>query len=148
MLNDEKILYVDGKDYHLDEDNAMVIHPNNLGMAHTFEKGIFDKVIIKNSPTSYLKSICFFNIARALKDEGMLELYLAQPISVMQTIEVQEIEANALRGGFTGIEKGEFEEWVTENGKDIKLSNVKLTMMKHPITETKKVENKQPRRKK
>ena len=82
------------------------------------------------------------------KDEGILELYLAQPISVMQTIEIQEIEANALRGGFTGIEKGEFEEWVNENGKDIKLSNVKLTMMKHPIPETKKVESKQPRRKK
>ena len=139
MLNDEKVLYVDGKDYHLDEDNAMVIHPNNLGMAHKFEKGIFDKAIIKNSPTSYLKSICFFNLARALKDEGILELYLAQPISVMQTIEIQEIEANALRGGFTGID---------ENGKDIKLSNVKLTMMKHPIPETKKVESKQPRRKK
>ena len=34
----EKVLIIDGKEQHLDNDNAIVIHPTTLNPANMFEK--------------------------------------------------------------------------------------------------------------
>jgi hypothetical protein len=129
-MDSPRILYIDSKDAHLDEENAIVIHPQKLGLALAFEKEVFDKVIIKNSPTELLKSMGFFNIARCLKEGGDVELYLYQPILVLQDVEVGELEANAKLGGFTGIKTSKYEEWIEQNGVDTKIETVKMNMVK------------------
>lgn len=130
MENSKVTLYIDGKDQHLEEDNALVIHPKKLGLANCFEKSSFDKVIIKNSPTEFLKSLGFFNIARALKEGGICEIYVDQPIVVMQSLEKDEIEANAKLGGFSNIVSQPYEEWISKNGQDVKIETIKMTMAK------------------
>ena len=131
-MDDKRVLYIDGKDQHLDEPNAIVIHPQKLALACAFEKEVFDKVIIKNSPTELLKSMGFFNIARCLKSGGDVELFVCQPILVLQDVEVGELEANAKLGGFTGIKTAKFEEWVEQGGADTKIETVKMNMVKAP----------------
>lgn len=130
MENSHLILYVDSKDQHLDQENAIVIHPQKLGLTKCFEKESFDKVIIKNSKTDFLKSLGFFNISRSLKQGGICEVYIDQPILVMQGLEKDEIEANAKLGGFSNIRSEPFEEWITQNDKEIKIETIKLTMAK------------------
>ena len=129
-MDDKRILYIDAKDQHLDDINAIVIHPQKLHLACAFEKETFDKVIIKNSPTELLKSMSFFNIARCLKNGGDVELFVYQPILVLQDVEVGELEANAKLGGFTGIKTAKYEEWVEQNGVDTKIETVKMNMVK------------------
>jgi hypothetical protein len=132
MLNAklEKILYVDPKDDHLDEENAIVIHPEKLSLADVFEKEYFDKIIIKNSPSETLKSKCFFNLARCLKERGSCHVYIYQPITVMQEAEAGEVEANAKLGGFVDIKSSHFEEWVQQGRVDVKIDTIKLVMVK------------------
>ena len=132
MLNQkfQKILYVDGKDNHLDEENALVIHPQKLAIANVFQKGSFDKVIIRNSPSELLKAIGFFNLSQSLVEGGICEIYIDQPITVMQSVEAGEIEANAKLGGFTGISKKNYEEWVKQGKIDVQIQTIKMTMIK------------------
>ena len=130
----EQVLIVDAKDYHLDEENTMVIHPQKLGLAYTFAKESFDKAIIMNSPTHMLKSIGFFNIAKALKQGATLEVYLDEPISVMQQVELEELEALAQRGGFIDIQTSGGEEKGRKTKEPPKPKSFKMTMRK-PVKE-------------
>ena len=126
----EQVLIVDAKDYHLDEENAMVIHPRKLGMAYTFNKECFDKAVIMNSPIHMLKSIGFFNIAKALKPGSTLEVFLDEPISVMQEVELEELEALAKRGGFVDIKTTGGEEKGKKGKESAKPKQFKMTMIK------------------
>lgn len=126
----QKILIVDGKDQHLEETNAFVIHPKKLGLATVFQKESFEKAIIKNTPSEYLKSLGFFNISQALKKGGICEVYVDQPIGVMQSVEAEEVEANAKLGGFTSFNKQDYEEWVKQGETDVKIQTIKLSMIK------------------
>lgn len=124
------ILYVDSLDQHLKEDNCIVIHPQKLPFAKYFQKSSFDKVIIKNSKTEYLKSLCLFNLSRLLKKDGICEIYIDQPINVMLDLEKDEIEANAKLGGFTAIKSQPFEYYQEINDKQIKIQTIKISMIK------------------
>lgn len=126
----QKVLFIDSKDYHLDEENSMTIHPHCLPLANLFEKDSFDKVIIANTSADNLKALGFFNVCRALKENGICEVYVDQPIIVMQNLEASEIEANAKLGGFVDVKTSRFEKWVKEGKIDTKRETVKLSMIK------------------
>lgn len=126
----EKILYIDAKDYHLEEENSIAVHPKKLSMLSIFEKESFDKAIVMNSPTEYLKAHGFFNICRVLKPNSKCEVNIDQPIVVMQKIESSEIEAIAKLGGFSKIKIQMNETSIKQNDKDIKIQSVKLNMIK------------------
>ena len=126
----QKVLIVDGKDQHLNEDNAFVIHPKKLSLANVIQKESFEKAIVKNTPSEYLKALGFFNIFQTLKQGGICEVYVDQPIAVMQAVEAEEIEANAKLGGFTSITKQDYEEWEKQGETDVKIQTIKLNMIK------------------
>ena len=122
-----RVLYVDAKDNHDKEDNCLVIHPAHLNMANTFDSNTFDKIYIKNTKTEQLRAKGFFNLAKALKSGGKLEIIVDQPIAVMQNLDAGEIEANAKLGGFSNITTSGCE--IDNNGT--KLSTLKLNMSKN-----------------
>ena len=62
-----------------------------------------NKVVIKNSPVEFLKSKGFFNIYRTLKEGGVCEIIVYQPIFVMQDLNSGEIEANCKLVRFNDI---------------------------------------------
>ena len=60
-------------------------------------------MVIKNSPVEFLKSKGFFNIYRTLKEGGVCEIIVYQPIFVMQDLNSGEIEANCKLVRFNDI---------------------------------------------
>ena len=99
----QRTLYVDAVDNHSEEDNCITIHPAHLNYVDSFDKEAFNKVIIKNSPAEFLKSKGLFNIYRTLKNGGICEIIVDQPIYVMQELDAGEIEANCKLAGFDDV---------------------------------------------
>ena len=126
----QRTLYVDAVDNHSEEDNCISIHPAHLNYVDSFDKEAFNKVIIKNSPAEFLKSKGLFNIYRTLKNGGICEIIVDQPIYVMQELDAGEIEANCKLAGFddVSIQSHSFIENV--NGNEKKVQTLKLTMVK------------------
>jgi hypothetical protein len=125
-----KTVIIDGKSQHLDDEDVLAIHPNKAHWLANFEKESFDKVVIMNSPTSALKSLAFFFMAKILKPSSILEVFVDQPISVMQALDASEIEANAKLAGFVDIQQHEIETFHKEGDKDIKVKSLKLSMVR------------------
>jgi hypothetical protein len=123
-------LIVDTKNQHLDDDTVYAIHPAKLQWLSFFEKESFDKVIVKSTPTSSLKSISFFFMGKILKPNSIVEVFVDQPISVMQALDASEIEANAKLAGFVDIQQHEIEYFVKDGDKDIKIKTLKMSMVR------------------
>ena len=124
------ILYVDGLDPHEKDKNAMVITPNHLNLADAFQKEVFDKVIVLNSKSDLLTGKAFFNLWRALKQGGICEVVVDQPIAVMQQLDAGEIEANGKLGGFSVVTTNPYYAYISQKGQQTKFSTLKLTMNK------------------
>ena len=124
------ILYVDGLDAHEKEKNAIVITPNHLNLADAFQKEVFDKIIVLNSKSDLLTGKAFFNLWRTLKQGGICEVVVDQPIAVMQQLDAGEIEANGKLGGFSVVTINPYDTYVLRKGQQTKLSTLKLTMNK------------------
>ncbi len=125
-----RVLYIDPKDQHLTEENIFAIHPNKINWLASMQKETFDKAVIQNVPSAGLTSIGFFNISQTIKQGGVVEVYVSQPISVMQSLDASEIEANAKLAGFVDIKQSEYEKFVKDGEKDVKFSTIKVTMVR------------------
>ena len=124
------ILYVDGLDAHEKEKNAMVITPTHLNLADAFQKEVFDKIIVLNSKSDLLTGKAFFNLWRALKQGGICEVVVEQPIAVMQQLDAGEIEANGKLGGFSVVTISPYDTYISRKGQQTKFTTLKLTMNK------------------
>ena len=125
-----KTLYVDAIDNHADEENCIWIHPSHLNFVDAFDKKSFNKIIIKNSPADFLKAKGLFNINRALKEGGICEIIVDQPIYVMQELDAGEIEANCKLAGFDDVSIQSHSYIENVNGNEKKVQTLKLTMVK------------------
>ena len=126
----QRTLYVDAVDNHSEEDNCITIHPAHLNYVDSFDKEAFNKVIIKNSPAEFLKSKGLFNIYRTLKNGGICEIIVDQPIYVMQELDAGEIEANCKLAGFDDVSIQSHSYIENVNGNEKKVQTLKLTMVK------------------
>ena len=126
----QKTLYIDSQNNHADEENCISIHPSHLNFMDAFDKGAFNKIIIQNSPSEYLKAKGLFNINRALKSGGICEIIVDQPIVVMQDLDAGEIEANCKLAGFEDINTESYTFSESVNGKEKKVQTLRLTMTK------------------
>ncbi len=126
----EKVLCIDSKDNHITNDNILAIHPSKIKWLANFEKETFDKAVIQNVSSDYLKPINIFYIAQSLKQNGVLEIYVDQQIKVMQELDASEIETNAKLAGFAGFEQQPFERWVKKGNQQVKISTIKVSMVR------------------
>jgi hypothetical protein len=129
----ERTLIVDPKGSYLDDINIICLHPDKLHWLLNFEKGIFDKAVVRNCETAVLKGITFFYIARCMKPGTIIDVYVCQPISVVQPMDAKTIENNAQLAGFKDIKSKNIEEWISEGGKDVKVSTIRLTMVRPEV---------------
>jgi len=86
--------------------------------------------VVRNTPSANIKSLGFFYLAKALKANSLLEIYVDQPITVMQSLDASELEANAKLAGFVDIQQHEIEYFVREKDKDVKLRTIKISMIR------------------
>lgn len=125
----DKILYIDPLNQYESDKNILSIHPSKMHWLLKFEKGTFDKAIVKNTDLNYLKSISLFRIGQAVKKGGLVEVLVFQPISVMQDLDAAEVEANGKLAGFVDVTSSKFEYWEKQNGKDVKFSTTKVNLI-------------------
>ena len=127
---EERTLYVDSINNHSNEENCISVHPSHLNYIDAFDKGAFNKIIIKNSPLKYLKAKGLFNINRALKSGGICEIIVDQPIMIMQDLDANEIEANCKLAGFNDINTENYSSIENINGIENRIQTLKLVMVK------------------
>lgn len=125
-----KTLIIDTKDTHINEENVFAIPPQKLSWLSYFQKESFDNALIKNTPVSFLKSMGLFYLAQSVKRNGFVEIIVDQPISVMQSLDASEIEANAKLAGFVDVQETSYETWIQEGGKDVKYATIKISMVR------------------
>ena len=124
------ILYVDGLVDHEKKKNTMVITSNHYNLADSFEKEVFDKVIVLNSKSDLLTWKSFFNLWRAHKSGGVWEVIFDQPIAIIQQLDSGEIEAKGKPGGFSIITSSPYDTYMSRKGQQTKFSTLKLIMNK------------------
>jgi hypothetical protein len=129
----EKTLVIDTKPGYLDDPNILSLHPEKAHWLLNFDKTLFDKAIIRNCETSSLKAMLFFYIARCMKPGTIADVYVCQPITVVQSIDAKTIESNAQIAGFQDVKSKNVEEWVTEGDKDVRINTIRLTMIRPEI---------------
>lgn len=105
MEDDEITLIVDTNDAYLDDMSVFYMHPKRLNTLRCVSSQEFSGAVIQFSPIDTLTSLNFSYILRTLKPNSICEVYVHQPISVMQDYDAKQIEANAKLAGFVGFEQ-------------------------------------------
>ena len=123
------VLIVDETGTYKQEEGFHVL-PSQLCWLNKIEKHSFDMAIVKNTPSSYLTKTALYNILKLLKPNCICEVYISQKISVLQDLDAQEIESNAKLAKFSCVESSVYEKYENENGRDVKLSTIRLTLIK------------------
>jgi len=115
MEDDQISLIVDTNDVYQDDLSVFYIHPKRLSLLKCVSSQEFSKAVIQFSPIDTLTSLNFSYILRCLKAKSTCEVYVHQPISVMQDYDAKQIEANAKLAGFVDCEHNKAS---IENPKD------------------------------
>ncbi len=126
MNTDEKVLFIDADDNHTNDENILALHPSKVSFLSLITNGSFQRGVIRNVATGDLSSLGFFYIGNALKENAILDVYVHQPIGVMQSLEAEEIEALAKLAGYSNIKITQ----VKQIEKEIKFPTIKLTMVR------------------
>jgi hypothetical protein len=104
-MNDDPIeLIIDTEENNINEENVFYMNSNRLVQVKYLTDSQFDYCSIKNTTVDVLTSISFSNIMRKLKPNGICEVFIYQPISVMQDYDAKQVEANAKLAGFINFE--------------------------------------------
>ena len=127
METEENVLYIDGENIHEDDPKILALHPSKISFLSFITKGSFAKAVIQNVPTNQFSSLGFFYVANALKEDGLLEVYVHQKLGAIQPLEADEIEALAGLAGFVDIRKSQHQIQLKQGGK---VSSIKLTMVR------------------
>lgn len=102
-------LVVDTKDIYQEDLSIFYIHPSRLSLIKNLQDKIFDEVTIKNTNVDFLTSMNFCYILRKMKIDAPIEVIISQPLSVMQSYDAKQVEANAKLAGYEAIETEEYE---------------------------------------
>ena len=101
---EKKDLIIDSNDVYQEEDNVFYLHPAYLSNLRVMKKEQFDTCTIRNSPLDTLTPLNMVHLRECLKKNGPIEIYINQPLKVMQDYDARQIEANAQLAGFENIE--------------------------------------------
>ena len=96
-------LAIDSEDTYLDQPNVFYIHPGRLSTVRCVANNQFSSATIKNSPVNSLTSLNLVAVLEKMKQNAPLEVYIDQPITVMQEYDAKQVEANLKLAGFDEI---------------------------------------------
>lgn len=103
MSEENFTLAIDSVNDYSDSKNVFHLHPQKIQQVECLAEGFFEGAVVKNTATDVLTSKYLFNIYKALKSNKALEIFLDQPISVMQEFDCKQIESNGKLAGFNNI---------------------------------------------
>ena len=125
MSEETFTLAIDSANDYSDAQNVFHLHPQKIQQVECLAQDFFDGAVVKNTATDVLVSKHLFNIYKTLKPNKSVEIYLDQPILVMQEFDVKQIESNAKLAGFNSISVKTAS--VNSNGKVTKTMLITLT---------------------
>ena len=96
-------LAIDSEDTYLDQPNVFYIHPGRISTVRCVANIQFSSASIKNSPVNSLTSLNLVAVLEKMKQNAPLEVYIDQPITVMQEYDAKQVEANLKLAGFDEI---------------------------------------------
>lgn len=96
-------LVIDSEDSYLEEEGIFYIHPGRLLTLRCVANNQFTACTIKNAPVASLTSLGLVAVLEKLKQNAKVEIYIDQPISVMQEYDAKQVEANLKLAGFDNI---------------------------------------------
>ena len=103
------VLIVDSEDVYREDLSVYYVHPQRLSSVKYLNDKSFDEVIIKNSNVDFLTSMNFNYVLRKMKINAPFSVIVSQPLSVMQSYDAKQVEANAKLAGFDKIEISDYE---------------------------------------
>lgn len=103
MSEENFTLAIDSVNDYSDSKNVFHLHPQKIQQVECLAEGFFEGAVVKNTATDVLTSKYLFNIYKVLKSNKALEIFLDQPISVMQEFDCKQIESNGKLAGFNNI---------------------------------------------
>jgi hypothetical protein len=104
MSDENLILVIDGEGDYSDNDNIFNLHPDRLVMSKCLASNTFKSCIIKNSATENLTALNLSYVLKSVQPKSICDIFVFQPISVMQEFDAKQIEANAKLAGFTDFQ--------------------------------------------
>ena len=96
-------LVIDSEDNYLNDQSVFYIHPGRLQTIRCVANNQFSACTVKNSPVSALTSLNLVGGLEKLKQNAKVEIYIDQPITVMQEYDAKQVEANLKLAGFDEI---------------------------------------------
>ena len=96
-------LIVDSNDSYQNDLNAYYTHPSRLSLVKHLNDKIFDGVLIKNTQVDSLTSMNLLYVLKKMKVNSFLNVVISQPLSVMQSYDAKQVEANLKLAGFDKI---------------------------------------------
>jgi hypothetical protein len=123
MSDENVILVIDGEGDYSESDNVFALPPNRIQMARCLMDNSFSSCIVKNCPTENLTAINLSHCMRKLKSKANCDIFVFQPISVMQDFDSKQIEANAKLAGFTDFNSRMVE--IKDGGKSYKTIRIR-----------------------
>lgn len=103
MESDSLVLVIDSKDTYQEEKDVFLCHPCRIHTIRCVSNNSFDEATIKNSPVAYLTALNLVHVLEKVKPNSKVEIYIDQPITVMQEYDSKQVEANAKLAGFEDI---------------------------------------------
>jgi hypothetical protein len=125
MSEENFTLAIDSVNDYSDAENVFHLHPQKIQQVECLAEDFFNGAVVKNTATDVLVSKHLFNIYKALKPNKSVEIYLDQPILVMQEFDVKQIESNGKLAGFNNISTKTASS--NNNGKVTKTMVISLT---------------------
>ncbi len=103
-------LIVDSNDSYKENLDVFYTHPARLSHLKFVNDKIFDEATVMNSHVDNLSSIYLNYILKKMKVNSKISIIIHQPLSVMQTYDAKQVEANCRLAGFDGIETVDYED--------------------------------------
>lgn len=102
-------IVVDSNDTYQDDLTQFYIHPKRISLIKNLNDKIAEGAVIRNTNVEHLTSMNLHYVLKKMKVDAPLEVFIHQPLNVMQSYDAKQIEANAKLAGYDKIETSEAE---------------------------------------
>ena len=103
-------LIIDSNDVYQSNLNVFYSHPSRLPLIQHLNDKIFDGVLIKNTQVDLITSMNLLYVLKKMKVDSTLNVVISQPLSVMQSYDAKQVEANLKLAGYDKITIVDYED--------------------------------------
>lgn len=123
------VLSINPNNLHLNEKNVFVVHPKKVGFLKKLKGEVFDKAIVEGLTCEELTTGFFSSLRSVMKERGIVEIIVKQPISVMVELDAERVESLGRLAGFSSVQHVDYEYFTKVDGEEKRITTVKVSMI-------------------